>query len=145
MPDEPSHEGLLVRQVLKGKKKARIIFIPADTNQPAESTYLKIADDSPSAWRKLLGNPPDLDIDQGIILVRFNQNGNSGIARFLPNQQTQAEIVHPFQQAKPDPHAAPEPVGSEDFLKCIDGKRIALGANFNSALAAAECLPQLVK
>lgn len=135
-------EGLLIRQVLKGKRKVRLTFVPTDVTCPVDTAYMKIADEDQSAWKKILGKPRGLDINQGIIVVQFHANGNSGTAKFLPNAASQAEITHPFQQEAPDAGAG---VGSQDYLGCIDGKKTALAANFNYALAAAECLPQLFK
>lgn len=134
-------QGLLIRQVLKGKKKVRLTFIPTDISCPVDTALVKIAEDVKGAWKKILGNPADLDIDQGLIMVRFNPNGYSGTAQFFPNRSTQNVITNPFQQEIPD--SGVPTVGGPEFLACIDGKRSALGSNFNYAVAAAQCLPQL--
>jgi hypothetical protein len=145
MPNKQLQNGVLLRQVLKGKRKVRISFIPDDVTHPTESTLIRLMDDTKSTWTKLLGNPPaSLDINQGIILLRFNENGNGGIAKFYPNQSAQEEITHPFIQQDPVPLPPPGPIGSEDYLKCMENKRELLGADFNYAVAAAQCLPQLV-
>ncbi len=104
---------------------------------------MRIADEDKSAWKKILGNPAGLDIDQGLIVVRFNPNGYSGTAKFLPNSAAQTEITNPFQQEVPV--SGIPTVGGPEFLTCIDGKRAALGTKFSYALAAAQCLPQLFK
>jgi len=139
MSDLNLHEGIWTRRVLKGKKKVGVAFIPNKPTVPHQSTQIKIDDDNKTAWENLLGGNPDFDIDLGLMIIRFNPDGTSGTAVFLPHLPSQAEITHTFQQSEPDPTGPVE--GSEEFFSCIESKRTALGSSFNLPLAFAECLP----
>lgn len=140
MPDLKLNEGVWTRQVLKGKKKERVTFIPDKTTEPVQTTIAKITADSKSAWGNLLGGDPNLDINTGIIIVRFNPDGKSGTAIFLSQLTSQPEIVHAFQQSTPTPGMLGDP---GDFVSCLNGKQTILGPNFNFPLAFTECLPNL--
>jgi hypothetical protein len=135
------YEGVWVRQVLKGKRTVRVVYVPDDVTQQPQFTKLSIDDDSKSAWKKLLGVGNSVDINLGIILVRFNNDNKGGTATFLPNQSAEDVIVKSFQQS--DPQNDFPGVGMAEFLGCIQGKRDALGAAFDYPRAFAECLSQL--
>lgn len=141
MTDLILHDGIWTRQVLKYKRKVRVTFIPDDPARLPESAQVSIGDDSKTAWKRLLGDPAD-DIDLGTVIVRFNQDNESGRAIFLPNRSKQSEINHAFQSK--DPVTNIPIVGTGEFFVCINGKRNILGVNFNYPLAFAECLPQLL-
>ena len=141
MADIQLFKGTWTRQVLKGKRKVRITYIPDDVTQQSLSEKISIEDDSKTAWKKLLGIGNAVDIDLGIIVVRFNKDNKSGTATFLPNQSSQNVIVKTFQQS--DPVGGFPGVGMAQFIDCIQGKRNMLGNDFNYPRAFSECLPQL--
>jgi len=142
MADLNLHEGIWTRQVLKGKRKVRVAFIPDNTTEALQSTNIKIGEDSKITWESLLGDSLDsVDINLGILTVRFNPDGRSGTAIFLSRLPSQPEIVHAFRQSEPDPNG---PVaGPGDFISCINGKKTILGIKFNLPRAFTDCLPQL--
>lgn len=141
MPDVILHDGTWTRQVLKGRRRVRVAFIPDDTAATLQSTNIKIDEDDKMAWENLLGGDPGIDINLGLIMVRFNPDGKSGIATFLSNLPSQPEIVSAFQQSEPDP-GGPD-AGPGDFIGCLNGKKTILGINFNFPRAFSECLSQL--
>jgi len=141
MSDLKLHEGIWTRQLLKGKKLVRVAFIPDKLTDPLQSTKIKNDENSKIAWQKLLGDNLDFDINLGVLIVRFNPDGKSGIALFLSQLTDQPEIVNTFQQSEQDFNG---PVGgSGEFISCINNKKNLLGFNFNLPLAFNECLPQL--
>lgn len=141
MADIKLFEGTWTRQVLKGKRTVRVTYIPDDVTQQSLFEKIRIGDDSKVAWKKLLGIGNAVDIDLGIIVVRFNTDNKSGTATFLPNQSSQDVIAKTFQQS--DPVGGFPGVGMAQFIDCIQGKRNMLGNDFNYPLAFSECLPQL--
>jgi len=136
------HNGVWTRQVLQRKRKVRVTFIPDNLARPLQTTQIDIDDDSKTAWEKLLGGNPEYDINLGILIVRFNSDGESGTAVFLSNLRSQPEVVHAFQQT--DPVTNIPTVGLRQFLDCINDRRSALGPNFNYPSAFSECLSQLL-
>ena len=52
MSDIKLHNGLWTRQVLKGKRKVRVTFIPDNLANPLQSAQIKIDDDSKEAWER---------------------------------------------------------------------------------------------
>lgn len=136
------HEGAFLRQVLKGKKWVRLTFIPDRANSRPQSTKKKIEDDSKSDWEKCLGSQPGVDIDLGTLVIRFNSDGKSGTAFFLPNMSSPPDDnppLHRFEQVEGGGIDA----GGGEFLACINGKRTLLGANFSYPQAVVECWSRL--
>jgi hypothetical protein len=142
MSDLKLHEGMLTRQVLRGRTQIRVAFIPDKPGDPLQSIRIKIEEDNKIAWESLLGEVLDFDINLGVLILRFNPDNLGGTATFLPHPLSQSEIVRTFQQSAPDLDGTD--TGTGDFFSCIEGRRTAEGTNFNLPSAVAACLPQLL-
>lgn len=138
------HQGVLIRQVLKGKKKVRLAFVPDDTSKPTEEV-IRINDDGEKrSWKHLLGGPQDLDIDTGILALRFNTDNMSGIAFFMPAKTKSATITNVFHQTG-TPGEGPT-AGLHKFNDCVVEKRntaTAIHIPFDLWGAVSECAPLL--
>lgn len=140
------HEGTFLRQVLKGRRLVRLTFIPDRSNSRPQSTRIKIEDDSKPDWEKCLGNQPGVDIDLGTLVIRFNSEGKSGTAFFLPNMPSQNDDAppHRFEQIEnADTFPGGEGEGGGEFFACINNKQTLLGANFSYPQAVIECWSRL--
>jgi hypothetical protein len=138
------HQGVLVRQILSGKRKVRIAFVPDDTSQSPKS-MVRINDDGEKrSWTKLLGNPAGLDIDTGITILRFNTDNLSGYAFFMPGKSKLETICNAFQQTNAG--GSGTAAGLTEFNACLDGKRnaaTAANAQFDFLGSVSECVNQL--
>ena len=130
------YTGVWVRQVLKGKQKVRISFIPDDFASPSQYTIRKLDEGEKSTWVELLGDPEDIDIDTGITLLRFNKENTQCNATWLPNSsKPNKEIFNKFQRAE-DPGGGFDSGGVE-YRACM-----ADNANKSFIEANAACLGQ---
>lgn len=144
MEHEKLHQGVLVRQVLSGKKKVRISFIPDDTAKNPEASMRMYDDGEKNSWAKLLGNVQGVDIDKGIILIRFNKGNLSGLAIFLPAKTKDTVIDNLFHDSLGG--GGGSPAGLVEFNDCIKSKKAnAANSNipFNVLNAISECMNQL--
>jgi hypothetical protein len=137
MAENKLHTGVWVRQTLRGKREVRISFIPDDFASPPQYTIRPFDEGEKSTWVELLGDPKGVDIDAGITMLRFNQEGTLCNATWLPNKNsaTKKEIFHVHQ--KPEPEAGGHDEGGADYLRCMDDNA---GKSFIEANAA--CLGQ---
>lgn len=146
MPSEDLSKGAFMRQVLKGKRKIRIAFLPDDTALQPESTIRANDLGEKITWRTLLekDNPDpasvNLDIDAGVTFLRFNSDMISGTATFFPVDKNQPVIVNHFLQ---DDSSSSTPSSSpEAFANCLASKT---GGGMKAVEAIATCLPELFK
>lgn len=144
MPTEKLYKGTLMRQILKGKKKVRIVFLPDNPEVEPQITVRANDIGEKVSWKLLLEKghplPAEIDIDTGIIFLRFNKDMTSGTATFLPADKNQLVIINPFLQAGSGtgiPDSSPE-----DFANCVDNKT---DNGVNLAEAIAVCLPRLAQ
>lgn len=110
------HTGVWVRQILKGKRKVRISFIPDDFDTPSQHTIRKLDAGEKSTWIELLGDPDDIDIDTGITILRFNKQSTKCNATWMPNDPKQKEIFNVYE--KPESGSG-NPEGGTDYLRCM--------------------------
>lgn len=144
MEHDKLHQGVLVRQVLSGKRKVRISFIPDDTDKKPETSIRKYDDGEKNSWAKLLGNAPAVDIDKGILLVRFNKGNMSGQAVFLPAKAKDAVIANLFHDSLGG--GGGTPAGLVEFNNCVEAKKTNaanLNIPFDGLKAVSECINQL--
>jgi hypothetical protein len=128
--------GAFIRQVCleagdNPTKKIRTSFIPDDLTQNAST---QIADPDPgelAKWKKLLGDPQNIDVDAGVSIMRMNEEG--GTATWLPENANQDPIIHRFKQKTEE-----EPGGATigDFIRCWLDKG-------QTAAAASNCWSRL--
>ena len=135
MANSELHTGVWVRQILKGKRKVRISFIPDDFASSSQYTVRKFDEGEKSTWVELLGDPVGVDIDMGTTLLRFNKESTQCNATWLPNSRKQQEIFNKFQRAE-DPQGGFESGGVE-YRACM-----AVNANRSFIEANAACLGQ---
>lgn len=130
--DEPP-AGTLIRQVLSdelNQKKVRITFVPDDSGQNNSTKVTDPDVGDKSTWEKLLGRPAEVDIDDGITLLRFNPAG--GVTTWVPNDLSGNLINHVFQET---PHE-PGGISYGEFIDCWK-------ENGGDAAAVAECWSRL--
>jgi hypothetical protein len=122
MSENQLHTGVWVRQILKGKRKVRISFIPDDLTCPSLYTVREFDEGEKSTWVELLGDPKDeaendIDIDAGVTLLRFNQENTKCNATWLPSSSNQKEIFHEF--IRPEPAAGDVGSGGAEYRQCM--------------------------
>ena len=136
------HQGVLIRQVIQvgDQRQVRLEFIPDDTTQTNIPAIRPWKDSEKRSWRALLGNPPGVNIDTGLLVVRFNKDNQSGVALFLPGKSSSRTIRKMFGQA-----GGEGPVASLDqFNDCFRSKRNAVSADqFDFWGAVSACAPLL--
>lgn len=144
MSIEKLHEGILMRQVLKGKRKVRVAFLPDNPELEPQITIRPNDIGEKITWRTLLEKdhplPMDTDIDTGITFLRFNEDMTSGTATFLPAKGKQQVIVNQFLKTGSGtgiPDSSPE-----DFTECVEDKT---DGGTGLAEAIAVCLAELAK
>jgi hypothetical protein len=128
--------GAFIRQVFLEPgnnpiKKIRTSFVPDDLTQEAST---QVADPDPgelAKWKELLGDPQNIDIDTGDIIMRLNEEG--GTATWLPENADLDPIIHRFKQKTEE-----EPGGATigDFIQCWIEKG-------QTAAAASNCWARL--
>ena len=136
-PEPPSEapKGAFIRQVFPGPDNAtmkiRTSFVPDDLTQ---DTSIQISDPDPgelAKWKQLLGDPENIDIDAGDIIMRVNEQG--GTVTWLPENMNQDPIIHRFQ-----PRTEGEPGGATigEFIQCWNDRG-------QTAAAASSCWSRL--
>ena len=133
MAEDKLHTGVWVRQLLMGKRKVRISYLP-DGLGPAQSTIRKFDEGEKSTWIELLGDPQDVDVDKGITLLRFNEANNRCYATWLPASGQQEKIHNIYERPEPEPG---EGEGGAEYRKCMSDNA---GKSFIEANAI--CLSQ---
>src|ERR1044071_3395724 len=97
------HHGVWIRQVLGGKRKVRVTFIPDDTKKQAQ-WELRINDEGEkNSWASLFGDSFTADLDMGIAMLLYEKGNLSGSAIFLPQDSSQDITIHPFKHTGNDP------------------------------------------
>jgi hypothetical protein len=137
------HQGVLIRQVIQvGREgQVRLEFIPDDTSQDNISTIRPWDDGEKRSLKYLLGRTR-VDIDTGILVVRFNKDSQSGVAMFMPGKSTSRTIRKVFRQLGTPGEG---PVATLDqFYRCFNDKRNAVRADqFDFWAAVSACTPLL--
>jgi hypothetical protein len=135
--------GSYMRRVLPdpanpGTKKLVLHFIPDVPQAAIESDFRDHPDPGNKAtWKKLLGDPQDVDIDEGTIVLRMDKTADS----FTINWLSDVTGVQPIRVTltRPDPDSpVPLTVDLAAFLECM-------GANSDLSPPArlTVCLSQL--
>jgi hypothetical protein len=139
------HQGVLVRQVINvdEERQVRLEFIPDDTSQNNISATRRWDDGEKRSWRYLLGNPRGVDIDTGILVVRFNKDNQSGVAVFMPGKspsRTIRKIFHQRGSGGEGPWAS-----LRQFNECFNSRRNAVRPpeQFDFWGAVSACAPLL--
>jgi hypothetical protein len=134
LPESQAPMGTFIRQVLlaaDNSKQIRTSFVPDNL---ANDTSIQITPSDPgelAKWKQLLGDPENIDIDTGDIVMRLEEEG--GTITWLPEGIGQDPIVRRFQ-----PRTEGEPGGATitDFMQCF-------AAEGRTAAAATRCWPRL--
>jgi hypothetical protein len=142
------HKGTFTRQALSGRQSFRITFIPDDTSQGIESVVRQKDDGEKKWWRLLLGNPHGINIDTGIVVVRFGKDNMSGSAFFMPEQAEKPTISKQFGHAEIPGILSIPTVGMTKFNACVDSKKRAAQQNhqpFDVLSVTWDCGPLLLE
>jgi hypothetical protein len=132
--------GSWIRQVYaddQGNKRIAISFLP---DEPAEDTDSVVNDHDPgskSTWNQLLGDPTDIDIDDGVAILRIDEEAQTTSATWLPNQEGVDLIRLKLLQNPPEPGDVS--ANQSNFRACFSSQPAdwSFGAKFN------KCLPEL--
>lgn len=134
-PAQPLLAGVFIRQALSATQVA-YTWIPGDhPEQPDRTVEARPApgaiDRDTLNWLEWLGNPPGLNLDDGVAMLQLLAGSKSGAAIWLPNNAAGQVIVNFL---KGSAQGAPPP-GSDydDFVACVQ-------ASGGSAKAIARCL-----
>jgi hypothetical protein len=90
-----------------------------------------------STWKQLLGDPTNINIDEGVAILRIDEEAQTGSATWLPNQEGVDPIRIKLLQNSPDPSDVS--ANYANFRACFSSQPAdwSFGAKFN------KCLPQL--
>jgi hypothetical protein len=139
--DPPAH--IAIRQVFQDPQnnnavKVRVTFLPDGLH---EEPVIDIRDDSMGEradWRKLLGNPQNVDINTGICLVRPPSDTQGGVAVWIPNDVNANNIISSPIVAVPSPDGTDNSLKA--FRRCMRQQR---RMRKTYAQAFCECVHQL--
>ena len=127
-PESPALDftaGSYIRRILPdqanpGTNKIVLTYIPDDPQALIEDDIKNHPNPADKVtWEKLLGNPPGINIDEGVIFLRMDKTGDNFMISWLPNSagaQTKRK-----NYKKPAPGTPPPPVGDlAAFLACME-------------------------
>jgi hypothetical protein len=88
--DEASEfsKGIWVRQVFtdaQGQKKIATTFVPDNPEEAAEREIEDYDDENTDDWKQLLGDPPGINIDEGIAILRLDETAETATTSWVPN------------------------------------------------------------
>ena len=136
--------GCYVRQVIldsNNQKKIVLNFIPDNPPEDKAKLTPKVNDHPDPAdkvtWEKLLGDPGNINIDEGAIYLRMDQTAESFTVTWLPNTHDLKPVRKYY--SKTDPNSPlPPTVDLLAFLTCMQNN-----AHLPYPVRLAVCLPAL--
>ena len=112
--------GSWVRQVftgVDGQKKISTTFIPDNPEEDAEREIEDYDDEDMNEWEQVLGDPQGINIDEGIAILRLDDEAEIVTATWLPDNEA-AEIVRNTLK-KTAEHPGEPTANLRDFRNCF--------------------------
>ncbi len=136
--NQNSSTGTWVRQFDTANNQVVIIWVPDNPQKNTVQNILPANDPNKITWGNLLDNPPGIDIDAGMCLLRVENDG-SGVIRWLPDDTVnQQPVQKTFQPVSATPSGG---LGTDlaAYHACMTARPPAE----NFAQKFTHCLPQL--